>query len=276
MDKKRVGIIALAILLFVVFVIGVPLGINACYQCDTVIITTQWGAEAALSYYGAILGSIVTIVGLAITIQFTRKQIERESFLKSENEKWAKTEMVTSDILNEINPMSTLKQVMDTGFTDPQSARLSLQKYQISCRIAADQLIAYVNTADYKKIKELVDHIADVADKFFRVSQKEIDQYSKQLELKRREITLELLSMEKKYPGSLSAEEIAKHQVTIQATDDIRFEDIENAIQQLNEKIIHIYETDFRGLLQLKGVTFEAIGVQTLKKADAILFLRRK
>ena len=139
-----------------------------------------------LSYYGAILGSIVTIVGLAITIQFTRKQIERESFLKSENEKWAKTEMVVSDILNEINPMSTLKQVMDTGFTDPQNARLSLQKYQISCRTAADQLIACVNTVDYKNIKELVDYIADVADKLFQVSQKEIDQYSKQLELKRR------------------------------------------------------------------------------------------
>ena len=277
MDKKKLGFWVFGIVaLFLVLVIGVPLGINACYQCDTVIITTQWGAEAVLSYYGAILSSIVTIAGLAITIQFTRKQIERESYLKSENEKWAKTEAVISDILNEINPMPALKAVMDTGFADPSKAIFLLQKFQFTCRTTVDQLSAYLNTADYPKVKELIDHIADVTDKLFQMSQKEIDQYSKQRDLQRREIALKLLSMEERYPGSLSAGEITEHQVTIQTTNDIRFEDIENAIQQLNEEIVRIYEVDFRGLLQLKGATFEIISVQGLKNADSILSLRRK
>lgn len=277
MDKIKSGLRVFGIvLLFIILVIGVPLGINACYQCNIVIITTQWGAEAVLGYYGAILGSIVTIAGLVITVQFTRKQIERESYLKSENEKWAKTEAVVSDILNEINPMPALKAVMDTGFADPSKAIFLLQKFQFTCRTTVDQLSAYLNTADYQKVKELIDHIADVTDKLFQMSQKEIDQYSKQRDLQRREITLKLLSMEERYPGSLSAEEIAEHQVTIQTTDDIRFKDIENAIQQLNEEFIRIYETDFRGLLQLKGATFEIISVQMLKNADSILSLRRK
>lgn len=126
MDKKKAGIIALAILGFVVLVIGVPLGINASYQSDIVIIRTQWDAEDVLGYYGTILSAVVTITGLAITIWFTKKQIQRESYLEIEGDKWAKTEMVVADILNEINPMSTLKQVMDTGFTDPSKAISSL------------------------------------------------------------------------------------------------------------------------------------------------------
>lgn len=273
MDKKKVGMIALTIL---IIVIGVPLGINWCYQCDIVIITTQWGAEDVLNYYGAILSAFVTMAGLVITIRFTMRQIWRDSYLKSESDKWAKTESIISDILNEINPMPALKMVMDTGFTDPNEAIRSLQKYQIGCRTATNQLIAYLNVADFPKVKELVDCIADVADKFFQVSQKEIDQYSKQQELKRAEIAMKLISMEEKYPGSLSAEEIAEHYTTIQTTYDIRFEDIENAIKQLNMEFIRIYEKDFRNLLQTKGATFEAINSQTQKNADAILSLRRK
>lgn len=87
---------------------------------------------------------------------------------------------------------------------------------------------------------------------------------------------MKLISMEEKYPGSLSAEEIAEHYVTVQTTYDIRFEDIENEIKQLNMEFIRIYEKDFRNLLQTKGATFEAINWQTQKNADAILSLRRK
>ena len=117
---------------------------------------------------------------------------------------------------------------------------------------------------------------AEVAEKFFQVSPKEIDQFSKQQELKQRELTLKLLSNEKKCPGLFSEEDIAKHYETIQATADIHFEDIVNAIRQLNAEFIHIYETDFRELLQQKGITFEKISLQTQKNADAILSLWRK
>lgn len=141
----------------------------------------------------------------------------------------------------------------------------------MACRLATDQLCACLNSTDYKRVKELVEHIQAVAENLCQASQKEVDQYSKIRELKRRDITLELLAMERKYPGSLSAEEIAKHQATIQATDDIRLYDVENAIQQLNIEILHIYEADYRNLLQLKGATFEVLGAETLKNADAIL-----
>lgn len=264
-----------AIILVVILAIGIPVGINEAYKADCGYITI-WGAEDVLAYYGALLGATATAGALVLTIFFTRKQILRESYLKSETDKWAKTENVIGNILNEINPMPALMQVMDTGFTDPHKAINSLQKYQICCRMTTDQLMACVNTADYVKIEELIKHIADISDKLFQVSQKEVDQYNKQQQLKQREITLKLLSMEKQNPGSLPAEEIAKYQETIKNTDEICFEDIEDAVQQLNEEFVRIYETDFRVLLQLKGATFESINVQTRISADAILSLWRK
>lgn len=279
MFEKPVWKIMLRILLGIVLVVGIPIFINWAYKYGSrhgALFITAWDAGAVLSYYGAILGSFVTVAGLFITIRFTKGQIQRESFLRIESDKWTKIETVVSNMLNEINPMPTLKQATDAGFVDPSSTIFLLQKYQMTCRTATDQLISYINTADYPKIKELVDHIAEVAEKFFQVSQKEIDQFSKQQELKQRELTLELLSKEKKYPGSLFEEDIAKYYETIHATADIHFEDIVKAIQQLNVEFIHIYEADFRELLQQKGITFEKISLQTQENADAILSLWRK
>ena len=265
----------IAIILVVILAIGVPIGINETYKANCGYITV-WNATDVLSYYGSLLGAIATAGALAMTIAFTRKQIQRDSYLKSETDKWEKIEIAVGSILNEINPMVTLKQVMDSGLADPAKAMNSFQKYQISCRTATDLLIACVNSADYAKIGEITSRIADIADKLFHVSQKEVEQYGKQQQLKQREITLELLSMEKQFPGSLPAEEIIKYQETIKNTDDICFEGITSAIQQLNGEIIQIYETDFRGLLQIKEATFESINEQVQKNADAILSLRRK
>lgn len=274
MKKKlicAIGIAAVGALL----IVGIPAAINEAYKTGTGYVTL-WDAKDVLSYYGTILGSLVTIAGLAITISFTKRQIQRESYLKSESDRWVKIETVVSNILDEINPITILEQVMDAGFAEPAKAINLLQKYQMSCRSATDQLCAYLNNADYTRVKDLVDHIAAVAEKFFQASQKGVNQYSRIQQLQLRNTVLKLLSMAEQHPDMFSAEEFAKYQVTIQTSDDIRFEDIESAIRQLNEEIIRIYETDFRGLLQLKGTTFETIGMQMQKNADAILSLWRK
>lgn len=276
MGNRKVGIIVLAILGFLVLVIGVPLGINAIYQCDTVIIKTQWGAADVLNYYGAILSAFVTMAGLVITIHFTMRQVRRDSYLKRESDKWAKIEAVVVDILNEINPMPTLRQMLDIGFTDPKEASNLLHKFQISCRTATDQLNAYLNTRDYPRVKALIDKIADVAEKFFQVGQKEVEQYNKLQQWELRDSTLKLLKMAEERPDALPAEEIAKHKETIKNTDGIRFEDIEHAIQELHVELIRIYETESRLLLQLKGATFETISAQTQANADSMLSARLK
>lgn len=256
-------------------VLGVPMVINWAYMYGEryPIILTFWQPEAVLAYYGSVLGAAITALSLFFTIRFTRKQLQRDSYIKNEREKWEKIENTIGNILNEINPMPILKQEMGSGLTDPTLAINLFQKYQISCRTATDMLMTCVNTADYVNIEKLVNDITDTANILFQVSQKKIDQYNRQQQLEKRKLTQELLQIEHNKPGSLSAEEIAAHQKTIEDTNCISFKDIMNEMQKVNDEFVHIYDMRFRPLLQQKGVTFEVINKKIQENADAILSL---
>lgn len=275
MQKKPAWKITLLIVIMFILIIGVPFLINEAYKAGNGYIT-MWSAEDVLSYYGAILGATATIVALVFTILFTKKQIQRDAYLKNETDKWRQIESTIGKILNEIDPMIMMKRGMNTKFTNPSHAINQYSKYSMSCRIATDQLMTRVNTIDFKRIAKLVKQIQEVADKLFQLSQKKIDQYNKQQQLQKREITLKLLSVEKQYPGSLPTSEVEKHWETIRMTDGICLEEINNAMIEINKEFCNIYNKEFRSLLQLKGMTFESINTQMQENADAILSLRSK
>lgn len=275
MSKKQAWMVALLIAIVAVLTIGIPFAINEAYKVGDGYVT-MWGAESVLDYYGAILGVTANITVLAFTIWFTRKQIQRSAYLKSETDKWDKIESTIGSILSEINPMFMLKRGMDTKFIDPSHAMNQLSKYCMSCRIATDQLMTRVNTVDFKMISELVKQIQEVADKFFQLSQKEIDQHNKRLQLQQRENAQRLLAIEQKSPGSLPASEVARHQETVRMTDGICLGEITNAINEINKEFWNIYDTEFRPLLQFKGKTFEVINMQIQAKANAILLFWRE
>lgn len=98
---KRVLKIILGILVISVFLVGIPIVINECYKANCGY-STAWDASAMLGYYGTILGAIITVVTLVATITFTKKQIQRENFLKNESEKWSKLKSIFLDILSNI------------------------------------------------------------------------------------------------------------------------------------------------------------------------------
>lgn len=271
---KKVGKALIWVAVGIGFVVVVPILINEAYKRGPGYVTI-WGAKEVLGYYGTILGACVTAVGLVATIRFTKSQLQRDNYLKSETEKWGKVESIVGSILNEINPMQTLKQEFDTGLVEPSEAMRILQKYQLNCRTATDQLMAYINNVDYVKISDLISRVAETADKLYWLSQKKIDQYGKQQQLKNREPVLKLLSIEERSPGSLSKKEIAEYQDIIGQTNDIHLEDIMDAITQISKEFVNIYETEYRALLQFKGATFEVIGAQIQENADKILPLRR-
>ena len=79
--------IIFGIIAAIFLIAGFPIIINECYKVNCWYITVWDGADV-LGYYGAILGSIIAVATLVITIVFTKKQIQRDSFLKNENEKW--------------------------------------------------------------------------------------------------------------------------------------------------------------------------------------------
>lgn len=267
MSKKTKFLVALGV---VFLVVGIPIIINECYKANCGYITV-WDGSDLLGYYGTILGSVIAVISIIVTIAFTKKQIQRDSFLKNENEKWDRLKSIFLQTLSDINPMRILKDVMDNGFTDPTKAITLLQRYQLDCKIANDLLNAHLNMNDYPKFKELIDSIATTAEVFVDISQKEIDQYSDFRLLQHKDTALEMLSIEKERPGSFSKENISFNKDILEKTKTISHESINRKITQLNTEFIQAYEEKYRALLQLTGSTFETIAIETQRQADSML-----
>ena len=126
------------VIVIIILIIGVPIIINECYKLNCGYITV-WDGTDVLGYYGTILGSVISVATLVITIRFTKKQIQRESYLQNEREKLSNLKSIFLEILDSINPILTLKNVIDNGFNDPSKAINILQKYQMNCKTACDQ-----------------------------------------------------------------------------------------------------------------------------------------
>ena len=260
----------LIILGAVFLIVGIPVIINECYKANCGYITV-WDGSDVLGYYGTILGSVIAVISIIVTITFTKKQIQRESFLKNEDEKWNRLREIFLQILNDINPMRVLKDVMDNGFTDPTKAIHLLQRYQLDCKMANDLLNVHLNMSDYPKFKELIDGIATTAEYFVGISQKEIDQYSDLRIWQHKDTAQEMLRIEKEHPGSFPEDHVALNEEIIEKIKTISYENINLKITQLNTEFVQAYEEKYRALLQLTGSTFEAIAIETQRQADSML-----
>ena len=267
--KKFVKIIAI-VLTMLVLIFGVPIVINECYKANCGY-STAWDASAMLGYYGVILGAIITVLTLIATITFTKKQIQRESFLKTESEKWSKLKSIFLDILSNINPMVTLKDVMDNGFIDPTKAIHILQRYQMNCKTSTDLLNAYLNMNDYPAVKHLIDGIAEMAEEFVVISAGEIEQYSDFRILQNKDSAYQMVEIEKAHPGSFSKENLATNQEIIEKLKIISNENINSQVAYFNSEFIRVYETKYRSLLQSIGSTFEILESAVVQEAERLL-----
>ena len=251
-------------------IVGVPIIINECYKANSGYMTI-WGAADVLSYYGTILGTFVTVATIVVTISFTRKQIQRESYLKNETEKWAKIESIFAAALEKVNPIRLLIETMDTGMTNPEAAIMILQKYQMSCQTATDQLIAFLNFADYPKVKVLIDRISNSIEEYAKICEKEIAVYQNLQDFCGRTTAEETLRMEAEHPNAFPENTLSFCRKILDSTDGITLDDIKRDISACNEEMVSAYETTHRNLLQLKGQMFESINMETQKIADSIL-----
>ena len=272
--KKAVKIV-LIVLGAIFLIIGVPIIINECYKANSGY-TTVWDGADALGYYGAILGSVIAVATLAVTIIFTKKQIQRDNFLKTETEKWAKVESVFATVLDDINPIRVMKDTMDNGITDPGKAMNILQKYQLTCEMAGDQLNVCLSSKDYASVKTLIDSIISATKQFVAVAQKQIDQYSNLLSLKQREIAEKAIKIQSQYPGSFSQSEMGEHYETLERTKDIKFDNIKNELCLFINETVAINNSVYKPLLKTKNKVFEEINANVQKRADDILRIGRK
>ena len=270
MKNKKWLIVLMATVIILALVIGVPLGINELYKKGPGYITVWDGADV-LSFYGTILGTCATVLALVITIVFTRKQISRESYLKSESEKWARIESIFASALDTINPMRPIISAMDNCHLNPTATILRFEKYLISCKTATDQLNAYLNMKDYPKVKGLIDGIAALVEQVEPILQKEVKEYTKTRDLSGRNNAETILAIAAQNPNAFPKENIDFSKKIIENTSGVQLDDIVETINKLHGEMISIYHNVYHPLLQLKGSTFETINTETQKEADNIL-----
>lgn len=254
-------------------IVGVPIIINECYKANSGYMTI-WGAADVLSYYGTILGTLATVATIVVTISFTRKQIQRESYLKNETEKWANIEAIISDALDKINPRRILMAnindtVVDNNF--PDAILIAIQKYQLDCRIATDKLFSYLSSEDFPKVKNLLDQIMQASNSFSTICEKKIKAYKEIKDIKAKPTALETIELEKKYPNSFSTGVLVYCTEVLERTKDLKYDDIWNDIGSSNGEMAAAYEQVYRNLLALKGQTFDAIYTSIRKEANEIL-----
>lgn len=275
MNKRKLIKISIGTLLILFLTVGVPVIINECYKVGFGY-STIWSGTDILNYYGSILGSGIAVIALIITIVFTRLQIQRESYLKTEKEKWDKIENIIASMLDEMNPIRISMKTIHIGFSDPVQAIQALQKYQLNCKIASDQLSAYLNVKDYQKVKKLIDSIINASGEFVQISQSQIDQYSNLKDLGNRNIAEETIKNNAEHVGSFTEQELDECKRIISNSSNINYSDIKTELFNLADGVVKLYEKTYIPLLKLKGATFETINTEIQQYADDILHLRRK
>lgn len=270
MKKSWIKWFVIGLLAVIVFVVGIPIIINECYKTNSGYMT-MWGAADVLSYYGTILGVLVAAATIVVTISFTQKQIQRESVLKTETEKWAKIEEIFATALDTINPIRPLFETMDVGMTNPTAAIMTYQKYQMRCKTAMDRLTAFLGGADYPKVKELIDSVNKSTEEFSQICDKEIAIYKSLQNFSARKTAEDTLKMEAECPHSFPSDTLLFCHEIIDKSVGITLDTLNESIAAANQELVSAYETTYRNLLQLKRQIFETIGIETQEKADHIL-----
>lgn len=71
------------ILVSFILVVIVPIFINLSFKVYLApLFTAEWGAGDLLSYYGSLLGGIITLVGVVMTLNYQTKQSEMDDLIK--------------------------------------------------------------------------------------------------------------------------------------------------------------------------------------------------
>ena len=257
-------------LIVVLAIIGGPIVINECYKLDSKYVMLL-NVSDILSYYGMILGTIATIIAIIVTINFNRKQIERESYLNREIDKWLKNEQELSVILDNLNPLRSVQETIYTGICDPHSAIISLRKYQMECRTDIDQVYAFLSAVDYLKIKALIDKINLYAEEFYKICEDEISIYMKLESFNGRKTAEDTLKIELEHPGYFDKDKLSFCRNILKETEGLSLEKMSGDITELNKKMFFAYETNYKNLLKFKGEIFESIYNNIQKNADNFL-----
>ena len=231
----------------------------------------MWGAADVLSYYGTVLAALVAAITIVVTINFTRKQIQRENYLKNQTEKWSKIEKAFMEAALRIDPYQSIIETMDHASADPESSIIRLQKYQVESTCAFDQILIFTSREDYLKFREVVTELEKIRDRLCEITQAKIEAYEKLRKTADYEIARKLLDYETDSHETLPPRIRVKCQRVIEQGYDSKLDALYAEIDLATEAAAKVYADEFRPALSKKREIFEAIYRNIQEQADCIL-----
>lgn len=246
--------------------IGIPIIINESYKIGGYI--TLWNAEDVLAYYGSVLSSVTAVGVLAVTIVFTRKQIQRESFLREEKEKWNKVDEIISKALMSINPLQ-VEQIVSEAIADTDIGVIQskLQMYIVNAKQSLDTVKCNIDSTEIEAIQDYINSLVAAIGIFVSHAEEFRNQYERMWKLDPQ------YNEASQYIGQQSSVTVTCVDKQTDTSEKPYKEmlDIANHLKELALKTADLYNTTYQDLLDQKRDVFRKINSNLDQQADRIL-----
>lgn len=267
--SKKAKIIVI-FLLMIILVIGIPLLINESYKIGGYI--TKWEPADVLSYYGTVLGSLISVVVLAATIIFTRKQIRYDQYVKALSEKWSSVDSIITKTIENILPLQVTQTVYsDIGYEHVGDTINKLQCHTMNMKMSLDMLNCHLNPPEGERISALVEEIIRCMDAVESLTNEMIQQLSYLQKNKLHESYKELLRLASQSLEMTDEETIQAYNDGLKENPFTPPDKITQEIGNIGVKLVNLYNTTYRSLLSKKRETIGKIEQENLDQADRIL-----
>lgn len=268
--KKRI-LFAIAVLLgIILFVFGVPIVINECYKAGGYV--TLWSAENVLSYYGTILGATVSVVVLAATILFTRKQIRHDQFVNTQSEKWKSVDAIINQAIEAVQPLHVAQMVYaDVGYEHAGETINKLQRHIMNMKKSLDMLNCHLDSDEGNRLSALIQQILSCMEEVESLASQMVQQLSCIQRNKLHENYKELLRLALQSPDTVDEETVQNYQNYLKANPYTPPDRITEEIGDIGLKLVGTYNTTYQSLLDKKREVFRDIERENTEKADEIL-----
>lgn len=268
--KKRI-LFAIAVLLgIILFVFGVPIVINECYKAGGYV--TLWSAEDVLSYYGTILGATVSVVVLAATILFTRKQIRHDQFVNTQSEKWKSVDAIINQAIEAVQPLHVAQMVYaDVGYEHAGETINKLQRHIMNMKKSLDMLNCHLDSDEGNRLSALIQQILSCMEEVESLASQMVQQLSCIQRNKLHENYKELLRLALQSPDTVDEETVQNYQNYLKANPYTPPDRITEEIGDIGLKLVGTYNTTYQSLLDKKREVFRDIERENTEKADEIL-----
>ncbi len=268
--RKKFKYILLGIV-FLIFIVGIPIGINESYKFGRGYITL-WEAKDVLLYYGSLLGAFVTAGVFAGTVIFTRRQIQKQDYESRERGRWNQIDETVTSALKQIHPLKISKITAQGTQVKTGVILTELAEYAMDAKSALDMLNCHVTAEDYKRIEPLIINIVSTIDECCKISEAYSEQYNWIIQTEVRNSSLRLLEIEKQYPNSISEKRIEEYKKNVEDIHELDMNVYNQRLKKIGEDLVKICDAKYRPLLVQKRDIFDTI----YKEIDSMALERLK